>query len=185
MQERITIVTDDLSQVAAAAKAAFGALSVEQLNWKPSEKGWSIGQCLDHLIITNNLEFPAVNNALTADYRNPFWSKIPFLPSIFGKLMIHFMKPESTRKFKAPKTFQPSKSEISEHIVQDFIDHQKEVLELFEQGKTLDLHKTKIVSPVSNLITYSLADALTILVVHEQRHFNQATRVMQTEGFPG
>ena len=184
MDERIKGVTSDLAKVADDATATFGSLSAEQLNWKPAEKSWSVAQCLEHLIITNSLEFPAVKKALTANYQNPFCGKIPFLPSIFGKVMIYLMRPESTRKFKAPKTFQPSKSEISEHIVQDLIAHQQEVLELFKQSKNLDLHKTKIVSPVSALITYSLADAFTILMVHEQRHFGQAKRVTEAEGFP-
>ena len=31
----------------------FGQLSADQLNWKPSKEEWSIGQCFDHLIISN------------------------------------------------------------------------------------------------------------------------------------
>jgi hypothetical protein len=34
------------------------------------------------------------------------------------------------------------------------------------------------------LMTYTLADALNITLVHEQRHVRQAKRVMQMEGFP-
>ena len=39
--------------VADETRRAFGQLSAEQVNWKPSEAEWSIGQCLDHLIISN------------------------------------------------------------------------------------------------------------------------------------
>jgi len=39
--------------VADETKRVFGQLSAEQVNWKPSEGEWSIGQCFDHLIISN------------------------------------------------------------------------------------------------------------------------------------
>jgi len=37
---------------------------------------------------------------------------------------------------------------------------------------------------VSRLITYSLMDAFRIVVVHEQNHFVQASRVLEMPGFP-
>lgn len=39
-------------------------------------------------------------------------------------------------------------------------------------------------SPVLGVITYSLMDASRIIVVHEQNHFAQARRVMESPGFP-
>ena len=49
--------------------------------------------------------------------------------------------------------------------------------------ENLDLDKIKISSPVTNLITYSLMDAYRIIVVHEKRHFLQAVRVSEMNGF--
>ena len=40
-------------QVTDETYRAFRQLSAEQINWKPSEDEWSIGQCFDHLIISN------------------------------------------------------------------------------------------------------------------------------------
>ena len=184
-------MSDELSELIAETKAvsakveqAFGALSARQLNWKPSEKAWSVAQCLDHLIRTNRLEFPAVENALRGDYKNPFWSRIPFLPDVCGRIGIYLFRPQNPRKFKAPKSFQPSNSDFDEKITADFLAHQQDLIEKMEQCRSLDTRKTKIVSPVSDLITYSLADAFRILVVHEQRHFEQAERVTQSQGFP-
>jgi len=37
---------------------------------------------------------------------------------------------------------------------------------------------------VARIITYSLLDTCRIIVVHEQNHFVQATRVMKAGGFP-
>jgi hypothetical protein len=48
----------------------------------------------------------------------------------------------------------------------------------------LDPAKTIVTSPLMGLVTYSLDDCYTILAVHGPRHFNQAKRVMETDGFP-
>jgi sulfite reductase beta subunit-like hemoprotein len=48
----------------------------------------------------------------------------------------------------------------------------------------LDLEKIVITSPVAAAITYSLMDAYRLIVVHEQRHFQQARRVTEEPGFP-
>jgi hypothetical protein len=48
----------------------------------------------------------------------------------------------------------------------------------------LDVEKIIISSPVTNLITYSLMDAYRIIINHEKRHFLQAIRVSEMDGFP-
>ncbi len=178
MNDEISVLVKQADAIAENVEKVFGNLSAAQLNWKPNEKSWSIAQCLEHLIIANKMEFPAVENALKENYKNPFWSRIPFLSDVCGKTAIYLFKPQNPRKFKAPKSFQPSKSEFSEKIVPDFVAHQQELVEFFERSRDLDLRKTKIVSPISNFITYSLLDAFHVLTVHEQRHFGQAERVL-------
>ena len=53
MDERINYITSEMQNVADDAKSTFGGLSSDQLNWKPGKKSWSVAQCLDHLIKTN------------------------------------------------------------------------------------------------------------------------------------
>ena len=38
--------------------------------------------------------------------------------------------------------------------------------------------QTIVTSPASNLVTYTLGDALEIILGHEQRHINQAKAVL-------
>ena len=58
------LLESDLSAVLAEGRLvaeettrAFNQLSAEQINWKPSEAEWSVGQCFDHLIISNHPYF--------------------------------------------------------------------------------------------------------------------------------
>lgn len=184
MNEALAQLIAEAHAILARIEDSFGLLTPAQLNWKPDEKSWSIGQCLEHLIITNELEFPAIKDAFGKNYRNPFWSKIPFLSNIFGRTAIYIFSPKNPRKIKAPRDFRPSSSEIGRNIVGDFAAHQREVIELFEESEKLDVEKTKIVSPVGSFITYSLIDAFRVLIVHEERHFRQAERVLKNADFP-
>ena len=46
------------------------------------------------------------------------------------------------------------------------------------------IHKLVITSPVASLITIKLHDLIKLIIVHEQRHINQAMRVKNFDSFP-
>lgn len=171
------------NKVAEEARSAFAHLTPSQLNWKPSPERWSVGQCFDHLITSNNGYFPVVENVLAGKKRT-FLESMPVLPGLAGKLLIKSLDPSSTRKIKAPKKFQPAQSDIRSSVINDFIDQQARIVEKMKATGHLHLEKIVITSPVSAAITYSLMDAYRIIVVHEQRHFQQAKRVTEESGFP-
>jgi hypothetical protein len=52
--------------VAGDAKMTFGTLTNVQLNWRPSSDRWSVAQCFDHLITTNQGYVPVIENVLAA-----------------------------------------------------------------------------------------------------------------------
>ncbi len=174
----------DVEQVASDTRATFGQLTPEQINWKPSDKQWSVGQCFDHLIVTNRMIFPTLKKIIKGEKKKRLYERMPLLPSLFGRLFIKAVQPESTRRFKAPKIFKPSSSQISSTVVEDFVNQQKRVVKYMRATEGLDLQSIVVTSPVSKLVIYNLLDAYTIIVTHERRHFMQAKRVMEAEGFP-
>lgn len=109
---------------------------------------------------------------------------MPIIPGLAGKLLIKSLDPKSSRKIKAPAKFQPAQSDISASVIDDFVDQQARIVEKMKATEHLDLEKIVITSPVAAAITYSLMDAYRIIVVHEQRHFEQAKRVTEEPSFP-
>lgn len=177
-------VINAANNVASNTRSTFGHLTPSQLNWKPSPERWSIAQCFDHLIAVNKAYFPVIDNVLAGKKRT-LWESMPVLPGLMGKMVIKAVEPTSTRKFKARKNFEAAQSNISGSIINDFVDHQAEVVDKMKATQHLDLDKIIITSPVAAVMTYSLIDAYRIIVVHEQRHFQQAKRVTEETGFPG
>jgi hypothetical protein len=173
----------EANAVAANAKAAFGRLSVSQLNWKPSPERWSVAQCFDHLLTTNKSYFPFIDDAASGRNRT-IWQRLPLLPRLMGSLLIKFVDPRSVRKVKAPQKFQPAQSDISGSVIDDFVAQQGEIVEKMKATGHLDLERLIITSPVGAVITYSLMDTYRVLVLHEHRHFQQAKRVTEESAFP-
>jgi hypothetical protein len=171
------------NNIANDAKSTFGHLSLAQLNWKPSADRWSVAQCFDHLLTSNQGYFPVIDDVFAGKKRT-FWERMPVLPGLAGKLLIKSMEPTSTRKVKAPKRFQPAQSDISASIINDFVGQQGKLVEKMKASEHLDLERIVITSPVTAAITYSLMDVYRLIVVHEQRHFHQAKRVMEESAFP-
>ena len=100
-----------------------------------------------------------------------------------GGWLIKYLLPESTRKVTAPKIFRPTSSEI-DRALEKFLAQQEKFLEFVRASKGIDYNKTRLRSPVTPLIRYSLAYAYVVTVVHAQRHLAQARRVREDPGFP-
>ena len=184
MKVDLSNLIDAAKMISKNAKKTFGSLSTEQLNWKPNAKSWSIAQCFEHLIVTNKLYFPNIQKVIDGTHRNNFFSKIPFSTGLIGVLMKNALNPDQQRKMKTFKVFEPTASNISEKIIEDFVQNQRELIAMIEACKNLAVHKIKIAEPLSVALNLRLDDAFGILVMHEKRHFIQAERVLQNEGFP-
>jgi hypothetical protein len=174
----------EAKEIAAEVELRFGNLSVRQLNWQPDAQEWSIGQCFDHLMVTNQRFFPTFERISRGEKKNSLWERAPFLPRLFGRMVIKSFEPTSTRKVQAPKVFRPSSSAIEANIISRFLEQQQQLTALMNATAGLDLEGIKVTSPVSALVTYSLIDAYRIIITHEKLHVNQAHHLLELEEFP-
>jgi hypothetical protein len=177
-------IIGEVKAISRDAWATFGHLSAEQINWKPSAESWGVGQCFEHLISANREFYPQFDQIANNEKRTTLWQRVPFLPGFFWSLLVKAVAPNSSDKFKAPKKFRPSSSDVDPKIIEQFLLHQDEVIELIEKIGERELDRIIIYSPVTKVIIYSLLDAYRIIVLHERRHFQQAERVMAMPGFP-
>ncbi len=183
MNNEISKIVSELGKISVDAQENFGNLSAEQINWKPSADGWSVGQCLEHLIRANTLFFPELERIASETRKNSFLENYSPLSSFFGNLLVKSLQKDE-RKFKAPSKAIVPPSDIDAHIVELFAAHQSELIERVKSTEKANWQKTKITSPFMKLITYTLADGYRIVVEHERRHIRQVKRVVQTDGFP-
>ncbi len=183
VNQDLSNVIDEMTKISQKAELTFGHLSPAQINWKPSADGWNIGQCFDHLIKTNELFFPDLEQISNGTRKNSFLENYSQLSSFLGRLLISSLKKDE-RKFKAPTQKIVPPSDIDPHIVKIFAAHQAELIGKIKQTENVDWQKIKITSPFMRFVTYKLSDGFQIVLEHERRHLRQAERVLQTEAFP-
>jgi hypothetical protein len=185
MVGQIQVAINDLQQVADDARTTFGSFTAEQLNWKPSEKEWSVGQCFDHLIVTHSLYFPLFERFAAGNTQMSFWEKASPFSGFFGRFLIKGLDPKNLKKMKTTGKASPSSSEISGDIIERFCAHQQQMIDAITKlPSDLDASKQFITSPLLGAITYSLADFFAFVPMHCRRHFDQAKRMTEVAGFP-
>jgi hypothetical protein len=179
-----TIVTA-AEENSAAARELVSGLSHAQLNWKVSPDRWSIAQCLDHLAITSRGFDDYFTAALERGREKwPANTGPGYRASFMGGWLIKVVHPETGRNLTAPKIFRPAESSDIDEPLEKFLKQQERFIDFVQKTDGIDYNKTRIRSPVTPLIRYSLADAFVVTVVHGQRHLGQARRVRETPGFP-
>ena len=168
-----------------AARQLVSGLNEDQLNWKPSPEKWSIAQCLEHLALASS-EFDPYFAAVIASARKkwPVTGAPQYRPSLVGGWLIKQVVPETVRRLPAPKIFRPSESSAIHNALESFLKQQERFLAFVRESEGIDYNRTRLRSPVTPLMRYSLADAFVVTVVHGQRHLAQARRVRESTSFP-
>lgn len=183
MDDRINYITAELLKIADETKTTFGGLSAAQLNWKPAENSWSVGQCFEHLIKTNEHFYPEFEKLAAGTRQNTFWENWSPMTGFWGRFLIKAVTNDA-KKVKAPSKSIVPPSDIEANIIDRFASNVAEINEKITGCGNADREKTVVTSPFLSLMTYKLDDAYTVLVEHTKRHFRQAKRVMEADIFP-
>lgn len=163
--------------------STFDLLSLNQINWKPEAKIWSMGECINHLVITNELYLKKMKEFAikrTSNLNDDFIYSQSFL----GKMMTKAVDPENVKKYKTFKLFDPLESSASKSAVQDYTLIIKRFIEFVKDLNGINLKKIKFSSPVNKFIRLNLGDPLIFIPRHDERHLLQAQRIMNLKEFP-
>jgi hypothetical protein len=180
-----TVITETIRN-SATAETLTADLAEGQLNWKPSADRWSIAQCLEHLSVATN-SFEKYFEAALARGRTgaPLNPRPRYKPTMMGGWLARSVSPEAPRKLSAPKILRPAASSNIHESLEMFLRQQDTFLEFVRRCEGIDYNRTRLRSPVTPLVRYSLADAFVITVLHGQRHLAQAQHVRELGEFPG
>ena len=178
-------LTDQLNSSTDYVHTNIEPLNEEQLNWKSAPATWSVAQCLDHLVVNNVKYFNAFDEIVNDRYQQTTWQRISPFTSFLEKKLLDFTAAIAEKKVKAPRSFSPSFSLIDKDIIQRFLQQQEKLLQYFTRLEPIANSKKIIVSsPFSGIVTFRLNILLTALANHEQRHINQADKVLHHPQFP-
>lgn len=163
-------------------------LSEKQLNWRPNPGVWSVSEILAHLNEYASYYHETINDKIE---NTRFTStKEAFVSSPLGRSAWKSMKLGNAknikRKFKAPKTYNPTLDPelVKGNEFETFTQSQRDLLELFEKAQNVNLRRVKIPISISKIVRLRLGDALLFVVYHNQRHVQQLLNLVKSPNFP-
>lgn len=166
----------------------FIPLNDNQLNWKIRSDVWSIREIFAHVYEYAKYYHSSFSKKIdTTRFREPSEN---FISSPLGKSMWSAMKLGKAgnvkRKIKSQKLYNPLivKSIVTDHSLVDFLKSQKELLQIIERAKTVNIRKAKIKLANNTVIKFRLGDAFLYVVYHNQRHIQQALNFLKHPKFP-
>jgi hypothetical protein len=172
-----------ISELNAADERAIAvakALSPEQLNWKQTPGEWSVGQCLDHMAIANEVYLQAMRNSLEG--RDPIVVQ-EIRPGWFGRWFIrNIIEPSpGMRRTRAPKKIVPA-AHVAPSVLDRFLRSNHSIRDFIDRARNYDVNRIRFRNPFVAVIRFTVGTGLEILSSHERRHLLQAERIGKSAG---
>lgn len=165
-----------IADLRATVHTQFTGLDPALLNQRPAPTSWSILECLEHLNRYSRYCNPAFTKALTttAPVLSP---PAEVTSSWLGRKSVEMMRPSNGKKSRALKHLNPLGSCLDCEVLTEFDRHQARLLELVAQARTANLNRKTVPVEFFRLLKLRLGEALEFVVVHQQRHVQQAQQV--------
>jgi hypothetical protein len=166
-----------------SAQSVAGGLNEEQMNWQPAAGKWSVGQCLEHLCLTNDAYMKAIAEAIEGKPDSPVEQ---ITPGWFSKWFIRsFIEPSpQSKKATTWSKIRPG-ARVDAGVLDRFLAGNRACRELVLRAREKNVNQIRFRNPFVPVIRFTVGTALEIIAGHERRHLLQAERVRDAAGFPG
>ena len=153
----------------------LSTLDSQALNYKPTLESWSILECLEHLNRYARYYLPELQTAMavSAGFAG---ANQPIKRTWLGNYSIKMADPANTKKAKTLKHLNPNNSLLTQQTISEFIEHQNALLDLLKHAGKTDLNRKAIKLEFMKLLKLRIAETLEFVVLHQQRHLQQALR---------
>jgi hypothetical protein len=176
-------LTSELDAADARAIALAKGLTADQLNWRPRPGAWSVGQCLEHLCISNELYMEPIAESLRGPPTGPVDEITPgWLARWF---ITQYIEPTTQKKRgRAPSKATPVAQRIDASILDRFVASNVRVRDVIALARNYDVNRVRFRNPYVPIIRWTVGTGLQIIARHNHRHLLQAERVKESSGFP-
>jgi hypothetical protein len=164
------------------APCAWPATTHEQLNWQPAPGSWSVGQCLLHLCLMNDVYLPAISGALQEKPDSPVEQ---ITPGWFGRWFIrNFVDPSpSSKRVRAPSKISPA-ARVELRVLDRFLSGNQSCRQLILEARSKNVNRIRFWNPFIPGLKFTVGTGLQIVASHQRRHLLQAERVRDSANFP-
>ena len=173
---------DELERSDQRAIELARGLNTAQMNWRPAEHRWSVGQCLHHLYVANEVYLPPIAKALGRGSPAPVQE---ISPGWFGRWFIRrYIEPSpQSARAPAPKKIAPAQ-DLDVSVLDQFLQSNAVARDLVRRASAYDVNHLRFQNPFIPLIRFTVGTGFEIVSKHERRHLLQAEGVVNTPEFP-
>lgn len=157
-------------------------LEEDALSAQPDPETWSVTQVFDHLNTAGWLLLRPLEDAIQSGQDNGPYGSPPFRYGFISRWFIRSMQPSSGWTFPAPSVFEPDAPEAlhPQETIDEFCALQEHFADCVTAAKGLDLRRIRVASPALPLLRISLGAWFESTLAHEERHLEQARRILHT-----
>ena len=149
---------------------AVSPLSPSDLTRHPPSGGWSVGEVLEHLILSADSYLEALRPIVAAKDGRAVTPETMWKPSLMGGLLVNSFR--SPRKRRAPKIYRPGPSPRP-RALEELVARHEELGRFIAAAGDKEWRRVRLRSPVTPLIRMNLGDAFAVVVTHAERHAGQ------------
>jgi hypothetical protein len=174
-EKLLQTLESSVSAITSLTHELLNTHSNEILNKKESPTQWSILECYEHLNRYARYYVPHIKqqiHELSASQNHVIktgWLK---------QKLIDGVKP-SDKKMKTLKRFNPSNSALDVTTINEFLQHQQTIITTLHSIQNKNLNQGKVPLEFFKLIQFSVAEALQVVVYHQNRHQEQILRIKE------
>lgn len=154
------------------------------INTIPAPGKWSIGEIVDHLLITGSKYAVVLEEKLSGDLAVLKKGTGPYSHPFLMRKFIKIVSPEYQRNMPTIKPFEPHdhKNFEKESLLKQFETLNNRFLKLIElaDDHQLDLGKIKVGNPIYPIWKMPISGCLALNEAHQRRHFGQIEGVLSS-----
>lgn len=156
---------------------AVSGLSKEQMHFKPTAESWSISQCLEHIILTENMIFGMIKENMAKPENPERREEIKFTDKEIMAMVV-----DRSEKYKAPEMLiAKGKYDDSQAAISDLQSGRTDILSFIQNTPINELRNRVNDSPAGATDTYQ---SLLFLAGHTARHTLQIEEIKSNSNFP-
>ena len=156
---------------------AVSGLSKEQIHFKPTAESWSISQCLEHIILTENMIFGMIKENMAKPENPERREEIKFTDKEIMAMVV-----DRSEKYKAPEMLiAKGKYDDSQAAISDLQSGRTDILSFIQNTPINELRNRVNDSPAGATDTYQ---SLLFLAGHTARHTLQIEEIKSNSNFP-
>jgi hypothetical protein len=161
-------------------KQLTSVLTDAQFHQAPRTGGWSIGDCVEHLVLTGQEFLPKWDAALDEASRLPQQKRLSSRYRWWQRYLLGAIEPPYKLKAKTRQNFVPHSRLPKDDTVERFMSMHQEFVRRIERARGLDVDRIKVQSPFAGWLRYPLGFSFDFALAHERRHLWQARQVYRS-----